>query len=262
VPRNLIEEAWSIFDSPELNDLVVKPSMPILYFGDLKGYFSESNRFRTITVGINPSLAEFPRHNPFQRFGGFDMLRLHENRGDKTFQDCYVEVLSKYFRCCPYEWFDSFEDFFEGMECSFYDDAPSLALHTDLRSPLATNSAWADLSRGDRRRLRQMGEPLWIKLVAYLKPRAIIFAVDPEPLYDASGWKVIHSVVKKKDGTRRERPYELRHHHDSKTGADLFHAPMVNVPFGSITNEEKHMLGKKVRHSLKSPSLKLSQGDQ
>lgn len=245
VPKNLVDEAWSIFDSPGLTDLMVKPSMPILFFGDLEGYFSRTNRFRTITVGINPSSAEFPIHNPFQRFGGPDMLKLCQRR-EAAFQNRYVAVLSNYFRSCPYEWFNSFDGFFEGMKCSFYGVAPALAVHTDLRSPLATNSAWGDMSRNDQRKLREAGEPLWKKLVEYLKPRAIILTVDPEPFYNASGWKVIYSAKKKKDGARRKRPYELRYHHDSETGADLFHAPMVNVPFGSITSEEKRMLGKKV----------------
>ena len=36
----------------------VSPSIPILFFGDLHAYFS--SRVRVLTVGLNPSLHEFP----------------------------------------------------------------------------------------------------------------------------------------------------------------------------------------------------------
>ena len=44
----------------------VSPSIPISFFGDLHAYFS--SRVRVLTVGLNPSLHEFPADSPFRRF--------------------------------------------------------------------------------------------------------------------------------------------------------------------------------------------------
>jgi hypothetical protein len=54
-------------------DQVVTPSMPILYFGDFDAY--RASDIRVVTVGLNPSLAEFPVANPFSRFRSADDLK-------------------------------------------------------------------------------------------------------------------------------------------------------------------------------------------
>lgn len=41
--------------------------MPILFFGDGNEYFS--SELKVITLGLNPSRAEFPEEDRFQRFG-------------------------------------------------------------------------------------------------------------------------------------------------------------------------------------------------
>jgi hypothetical protein len=247
---DLVGEAWSIFDSPEVNQLSRRPSMPILFFGNLKRYLHESNRVRTVTVGINPSASEFPRIDPFRRFGRSEGKELAKSRKSPTFSEEYVRILGEYFDYCPYDWFDNFSDFFDGFGCSFYDNARARALHTDLRSPVATASAWGDLSKSERMMLQQKGEPLWRKLVAYLRPRAVIFVVNPRPYYDTTKWKVIHSIREKKNGETRLKPYELRHFRDYAMSADFFYAQTVNVPFGSVSKEQKRVLGEEARRAL------------
>jgi len=45
---------------------IVRPSMPILFFGDSRRY--ECSTLKVITVGLNPSKLEFPNNDPFRRF--------------------------------------------------------------------------------------------------------------------------------------------------------------------------------------------------
>ncbi len=61
-----ITAAWREYKTQPVQSAVVDPSMPILFFGDSRKY--EASDVRVITVGLNPSLAEFPSAEPFQRF--------------------------------------------------------------------------------------------------------------------------------------------------------------------------------------------------
>lgn len=64
----LVARAWRLWqqsaDAPKT--ATVRPSMPILYFGDRNAY--AASPFRILTVGLNPSLAEFPTDTPWRRF--------------------------------------------------------------------------------------------------------------------------------------------------------------------------------------------------
>ncbi len=44
----------------------VSPAVPVLFFGDLDVYLASA--LRVVTVGLNPSLREFPAADPFRRF--------------------------------------------------------------------------------------------------------------------------------------------------------------------------------------------------
>ena len=67
--RSLIDLAWEGFDSAR-EFHIVRPAVPILFFGDLAVY--QHSDLRIITVGLNPSCAEFPRatesHDGLSRF--------------------------------------------------------------------------------------------------------------------------------------------------------------------------------------------------
>src|SRR5438045_443329 len=47
---------------------LVRPSIPILFFGDSERY--QTSRARVLTVGLNPSHEEFPEKAPYARFPG------------------------------------------------------------------------------------------------------------------------------------------------------------------------------------------------
>src|SRR5271167_686907 len=99
--------AWDIHRRAEADSLkhVVRPSVPILFFGDSKSYLA--SRTRVLTVGLNPSREEFPSANPFSRFR-------YSGRVDPSADldlTAYLSSLDEYFRVNPYrKWFDpSFE---------------------------------------------------------------------------------------------------------------------------------------------------------
>ena len=148
-----VEGVWRAFvDAATLPSLVI-PSLPILFFGDLHAYFS--SRIRILTVGLNPSLHEFPADSPFRRFPLAEGVTVSE-------PDRYLDALSAYFRTDPYSgWFSAFEPLLNGMEASYYEGQPSTVLHTDICSPVATNPTWSGLDPAVQRALEKDGGPLW-----------------------------------------------------------------------------------------------------
>src|SRR5215211_7469174 len=61
----LIDEAWRLYRQTS-DPCVVRPSIPILYFGDLPRY--AASPLKVITVALNPSHHEFPIYDRFARF--------------------------------------------------------------------------------------------------------------------------------------------------------------------------------------------------
>ena len=91
---------------------------------------------RVLTVGLNPSLQEFPADRPFSRFP------LDEGTAGRG-RDHYLYALSSYFRTDPYRaWFRAFEPLLNGAGASYYEGFTSTALHTDICSPVATDPTW------------------------------------------------------------------------------------------------------------------------
>ena len=138
--KELVEEAWAIYQRAIGNGVaaVVRPSIPILFFGDYERYFD--SKVRTITVGLNPSKSEFPESD---RFARFPEARYEDSNPPKAAD--YLRALANYFREQPYDtWFKpAFEEMLQGMGASYYDGARNTALHTDICSPLATDPTWS-----------------------------------------------------------------------------------------------------------------------
>ncbi|MCY4651917.1 MAG: hypothetical protein OXC95_01990, partial [Dehalococcoidia bacterium] len=54
----VVDGAWRAFGNAAALDSRVSPAVPILFFGDLDAYYFST--IRVLTVGLNPSLHEFP----------------------------------------------------------------------------------------------------------------------------------------------------------------------------------------------------------
>ena len=196
--------AWQAFDRAGNLACRVAPAVPILFFGDLDAYLASP--LRVVTVGLNPSLHEFPSGEPFRRFP------LAE--GDRE-PSCYLDAMSAYFRTEPYrKWFNAFEPLLNGMGASYYEGGASTALHTDICSPVATKPTWNDLDKTDQAALTDHGRPLWHKLLKELRPQIVALSVRKEYLdhiefAPMTGWEVIHTFRRTSSGDFRCHPYEV-----------------------------------------------------
>jgi hypothetical protein len=200
--------AWDIHGRAEAEALehLVRPSVPILFFGDSESYLA--SRIRVLTVGLNPSREEFPRADPFSRF---EYAGLVDGSADADLA-AYLRSLNEYFRLNPYrKWFDpSFEPMLSGVGASYYAGRYSTALHTDFCTPLATDPTWSRLKPRERNVLKDSGWRLWHDLVKALEPDLVLVSIQ-RALADTIGFPLVEDLgaVFELDGPKRARPYRL-----------------------------------------------------
>jgi hypothetical protein len=239
--HNLASEAWNLYRDAQKLRYVVQPSVPILYFGDAEAYFRSKHRI--ITVGLNPSLIEFPADDPYTRFP--DAKSLSNLIESFAFYDGYLQALNHYFAENPYRsWFATFEAMLEGLDCSYYSRRKNTALHTDLCSPLATNPTWSKLSKGARSDLEQGGIALWHSLVEHLRPHFILISVAKQHLPKIQfpalvDWRTVYTLP-------RENPYELRHCvvQLEESSANVVFGQAAQKPFGTVSSVDKSKMGR------------------
>ena len=202
-----VARAWQAFDRSAGESWCVTPAAPILFFGDLHAY--RASPLRLLTVGLNPSLHEFPTDEPFRRFPlAEDSIARRPSR--------YLDAMSAYFHTDPYcGWFSNIEPLLHGMEASYYEGRASTALHTDICSPVATNPTWKKLDKDIRSVLLTDGTPLWHMLLEELRPHIVALSVAKEHLQrikfaPTTNWRVIHAFERTVNGELRSKPYEIR----------------------------------------------------
>ena len=239
--EGLVAQAWRSFERAAPMRCRVSPAVPILFFGDLDAYCRSPTRI--LTVGLNPSLEEFPSRRPFRRFPlASTVTPIDPER--------YIRALSAYFRTDPYDtWFRNFEPLLNGANASYYPRWASTVLHTDICSPVATDPTWSRLADSDRAALEVHGPALWYGLVEELKPHIVVLSVARRYLsrivFDpVSRWKPLHRFEFKDSGAPRSRPYEARARW-YRTGGNptLFvHCPAGRTPL-TISTAQKRQLG-------------------
>ena len=238
-----VELAWGAFDRASALSSRVTPASPILFFGDLDAY--RTSRLRVLTVGLNPSLHEFPAHEPFRRFP------LVGNSGARE-PDRYLDAMSAYFRTDPYRsWFGAFEPLLNGAGSSYYRDAAaSTALHTDICSPVATDPTWSKLEPADRTALEADGGPLWHELLKALRPQIVVLSVarahlgciEFKPLEE---WESGHIFERTSGGNARSRPYEINARWYEVGGEPTLFVfgQAAQTPFGLLSRDQKREAG-------------------
>ena len=239
---NLVTRAMHAFDRAAEQPCCVRPAVPILFFGDIHAWLKSP--LRVLTVGLNPSLHEFPEDDPFCR------LPLAAGAGGRE-PHRYLAAMSAYLRTHPYRgWFSSFEHLLGGMDASYYEGRPSTALHTDICSPVATSPTWSRLGKADREAFACDGRPLWHMLLAELRPQIVVFSIARTYLDDITfdamtGWKVIHRIRRKADGVLRRRPYNVEARwYDVGGEPSLFvFGAAAQTPFGTLAADQKQRAG-------------------
>lgn len=247
----VVDRAWRIFSDAEGGIAsLVRPSIPIAWFGDLDAYLRSP--LRVISVGLNPSRLEFPDHDRFERFPRARGLDGGAARASE--RAAYVSALNDYFRERPYTaWFrPSFEDLLQGMGSSFFGSEESTALHTDLFSPLATDPTWSKLG-SEREILRASGVELWHDLVRLLAPDVILASVArkylDEVAFETQGsWTVIATVERKSPYPVEAR--KLRVVAERQT--TLVYGRAAQKPFGTISRPDKRNIGKTVLEHVRA----------
>lgn len=251
--ESLADAAWRQYAECADAAFVVKPAIPILFFGDSERYFASARKI--LTVGLNPSRREFPAGEPskqgWQRFAAAKAFYLSGRWNGDTV--AYRAALDAYFRCDPYrQWFCCFEPILNGLDASYYDGTAHTALNTDLCSPLATDPTWSGLRPEQRARLMQDGVALWHRLVEYLAPDVILISVAREHVAKLirfeliQPWQPIYTVERRKDGTAKRHPYivetaMLRLGSGKQTR--IVFGQAAHTPFGLISNRDKTALG-------------------
>lgn len=240
----VVEQARHAFGRAARRTCCVIPAMPILFFGDLTAY--QVSPLRIVTVGLNPSLREFPTNKPFRRFP------LAGGGGDQE-PSRYIDAMSAYFRTDPYRaWFSSFEPLLSGLDASYYGSAASTVIHTDICSPVATSPTWSQLDKIDRAVLEADGGPLWHTLLENLRPQVVALSVARSNLErikfaPLSDWKIIHRFAQTADGRPRSHPYEVyTRWHKVDGGQSLFvFGRAAQKPFGLLHDCQKRQAGQK-----------------
>jgi hypothetical protein len=237
---------------------LVKPSIPILFFGDSVRFFS--SKLKVITLGLNPSKVEFPKEDRFLRFNSARTVYPRILEG--AFYDEYLKALNGYFRDPPNytykRWFNSYEPVLKGLDCSYYGDAANTALHTDLCSPLATDPTWSSSNLPSKARLSLMesGARLWHSLVKFLSPNLIIASIAKSHLSritfpQQNRWRVVYTVL-------RTNPYNVELTKiviASDRTACLVFGRAANIPFGTVSDVDKRRIGFALKNLAGSADL-------
>lgn len=236
-------------------DFVVRHSLPIPYFGDLKRYLASP--LRVLTAALNPSDREFPKDEP--RFNVASGLR-----GPAELET----ELCAYFRGNPYcSWFSAFEPVLNGLGASYGDkmagrDYASTALHVDMCSPIATAPTWSRLSAAQRGKLTRTGRDIFEWLADELKPHVIVASIGWAHLQEWNAdfqtgrcWErlVEHRTAAKGETLRAPLLVQVGSISSRKGRPLVFvNASAANKPFGRFTTERKHEAGRKLLAWLRS----------
>lgn len=245
--RELAAASWALFqEAVERGDgALVRPSIPIAFFGDDEEYARSA--IKVITVGLNPSRLEFPRHDPFLRFPA--ARRIDPESPDL---DAHLASLRAYFREQPYNaWFrPSFEPILAGLTASYFAGAANTALHTDICSPLATDPTWSRLGRVAAD-LTAAGAELWHRLVERLAPDVVLISVARRHLnlirFPRLGkWETAHRIERRNPFTVEAIRVEVV----SGKSALLVFGRAANLPFGTVSGDDKRRIGAAIRTAL------------
>jgi hypothetical protein len=237
-------EAWRIHKESAEMPWLVRPSAPVLFFGDLTAY--RASPLRVATVGLNPSKREFPGASPFSRFPGAQSGSI----------PAYLKSLEAYFRTDPYRtWFNSYEQALLGLGASFYGRKPSTALHTDICSVLPTDPTWGGLDRDVQQQMAATGVLMWQRLISYLRPHVILWStagswLAQNDLAPRSSWKDVLKFRWTENGAPRKQPVVVRacwYHLPKHESVLIAFVPAAQTPLAMLSHPQKLKAGKAIR---------------
>ena len=252
--NDLLNDAFIYYNKYSDLDFIVKPSLPILYFGDLNAYFNSN--FKVITAALNPSDAEF------KEFKNSDPSYIRFPEYDNTIETLQSS-LNNYFKKNPYKkWFGTpnvskggFLPLLNGLRTCYYEGSQeNIAIHTDICSPLATTPTWSGLALEQKEILSSEGFELWKKLVLEIKPDLIVMSLDKSYL-ELLPLDFIKRIITKKSistPNRKQLEYVIDHFRLNLDGfeTNVIWGSAQNTPFQPFPNRRE--LGKMIFKYLKN----------
>jgi hypothetical protein len=251
ISKDLIAKTFNYFNQFKNEKVVINPSIPILYFGDLDQYLKSP--LKIITVGKNPSKNEFRlKKNDNYSFVRFPKWDEEEKN--------LIETLNDYFGEKPLKsWFSSFEPILNGLNASYYQGyQTNTVVHTDICSPLATDPTWSKLNENERNLFFKEGLSIWKQLIEELEPDIMLVSFRKDifnAVFNSSG-KELLAIENKKNGEKRKFPYRVSIHEyplNIKTVNVLF-GDAANKPFDKISEIQKLEIGVKYMAHFNDPA--------
>lgn len=189
----IIDGYWEEYVRLKNEDFAVKPSIPVIWFGDLDAY--EKSDKKIVTVALNPSNKEFCNENGPSFFRFKDGEKIHKKDVlDNSDKECLIGTLNRYFKDEPYyRWFNDFERPLNFINASYYTSAqPNTAIHIDIYTAVATDPTWGGLS--DKQKNKIVGNTkkppeLFMQLLDFLAPDIILYSANKDVLRRAFGFK-------------------------------------------------------------------------
>ena len=248
ISNDLLKEALNHYSESCELDFVLKPSLPILYFGDICDYFKSD--FKVITAALNPSDAEFKE----SKNSDLSYVRFPEYKN--TTETLYLS-LNSYFKNKPYKrWFGTqnvsksgFLPMLNGLGTCYYDGShKNRAIHTDICSPLATSPTWSGLKPEQKNVLSKDGYELWKKLILEIKPDLILMSLKKSnlELLPLDFIKTIHNKKGRLSPNRKQPEYLIEHYRLNLNGfkTNVIWGSAQNTPLQPFPNRRE--LGKKI----------------
>ena len=241
--EQLLAKSWQPYDALAAENFIVRPSMPVLYFGDSHRYFESS--LKVVTVGLNPSKFEFPCNNRFQRFPAAMGLGIDSRERDPA---KHLDALDNYFRTDAYQWFGCMEPILNGLDSSYYDDQPNAALHTDLLSPIATDPTWGDLTKAERAMLLPDGISIWHSLIETLEPDIILVSIAERYVKELrftshDAWQTVWELQRGNVYTVAGKVLVL----NATAVSQLVFGRAAQTPFGTVSKLDKFKMGTAIK---------------
>ena len=251
ISRKLIDKTNECYKKAlahaDTKKVIINPSLPILYFGDLITY--EKSKIKIVTVGKNPSDREFRlgKNDPFS-FVRFPLWNVKKQN--------LTETLNDYFKEKPLNWFSCYEPVLNRMSASYYpgNNHANTALHTDLCSPLATCPTWSKLTIKQQDSLFNEGYSIWKELIEELQPDIMLVSfAKSSGLFRhicTDEGEVVTSFDKKKDGNLRKVTFIVTKHKyllkNKKEVKVIFGYQEANKPFDRLSNGQREKIGEEL----------------
>jgi hypothetical protein len=176
----IIDEYWEDFQNKKDLEFVVKPSIPIIWFGNMDSYLNSKTKI--ITIALNPSDKEFRRTNNED----FSLFRFPES--NLIYDKSYLNVNDKKILCSSYnnyftgdrsykKWFRAYEKLLNQLDSSYYsNEYTNHSIHIDAYTGISTSLTWGQLTEEDKSTISNI--PLFKKLLNFLNPDIVLISIN------------------------------------------------------------------------------------